>query len=957
MQRMSAVIAILIALVPSLYAEWTVVQTFPIPESASGLAWDGEYLYCGIYGADGGHIYRINPENGDYQLIFTGPQGDAFGLTYDGDYLWTTDHTISINDPAFAMQLDWNGDVLRQFDLPDHYMSGIAYDAGDFWVSTYYDPDGHIYKVDSEGTILQDFPAPDRQPWDLCLENGFLWMADYWGDTLYKMDPTNGQLLESYPSEGVDPAGIVFDGQYMWYCDNGQGFNQDYLYKVDLGGSGTPVITLSFESYDFGNRIIGGTYQTPLTITNSGSGDLEITAITASQPQYSTDFSDPILLPPDESTAIQIDFTPDQYGALPALLTIESNDPLNPVTSVNLNGFGIYPAAEIRVNPPALEYANIRNGAYTARRVQLENQGAEPLVIDQLELDNSHFTLDSQTELPLILATRETAPVRLWFHAETVGSFSGTLSIFSNDADENPVTVDLAATVVAVPVDMGTEYWHLRSNMAGEKIVAMKNFVDLTGDGVAEVLVADNEYHLHCVNGNASGLADIIWTFSSAIPEIGFGSIYQEQGLFVAGDLNGDTVPDVVIGTAWGSRSVFALDGLSGEMLWVYDTHQFGEGGWVYQVNAAYDFNGDSVPDVLAATGDDGSGTGPKSVFCIDGTTGDLIWQNERNMAQASVTPVGDIDDDGIPEVVAGGSANSGNARITLIRGSTGNYIWGFDAGTAAVFALIDIADANGDGQGDFVYGTFNGRIRARSSTNEPIWSYNLGTALITRFDKAVAPDGTEFILPSLTGRSLFPLINAQTGQAAWTFGTGGYILDSSAIPDINGDGHFDVLIGTLNNQMYVLSGIDGTPLYVINHDQPVDQTLALDDVDGSGTPEMALGDRHGWVRTYATGGQTIDVAMEPVMATVPENPAITNYPNPFNPVTTFRYDLPAASPTTLKVYDLNGRLVEILLDEYQPAGQYQLLWDASYLSSGIYLYRLEQGQRILGTGRTVLLK
>ena len=71
---------------------WTIVDSFIVPEGASGLAFDGTDLYCGIYGVDGGRIYRINPNSGAVTPVFVGYQEDAFGLTYDGEYLWTTDH-------------------------------------------------------------------------------------------------------------------------------------------------------------------------------------------------------------------------------------------------------------------------------------------------------------------------------------------------------------------------------------------------------------------------------------------------------------------------------------------------------------------------------------------------------------------------------------------------------------------------------------------------------------------------------------------------------------------------------------------------------------------------------------------------------------------------------------------------------------------------------------------------
>ena len=70
----------------------------------------------------------------------------------------------------------------------------------------------------------------------------------------------------------------------------------------------------------------------------------------------------------------------------------------------------------------------------------------------------------------------------------------------------------------------------------------------------------------------------------------------------------------------------------------------------------------------------------------------------------------------------------------------------------------------------------------------------------------------------------------------------------------------------------------------------------------------------------------------------------LQNYPNPFNPNTTIAYNLPQGSGVNLKVYDITGRLVETLVQGYQPAGSYRVQFGNSQLSSGTYIYVLEAG-------------
>jgi hypothetical protein len=68
------------------------------------------------------------------------------------------------------------------------------------------------------------------------------------------------------------------------------------------------------------------------------------------------------------------------------------------------------------------------------------------------------------------------------------------------------------------------------------------------------------------------------------------------------------------------------------------------------------------------------------------------------------------------------------------------------------------------------------------------------------------------------------------------------------------------------------------------------------------------------------------------------------NYPNPFNPSTTINYSIPNASKVTLSVFNVLGQEVAQLVNESQIAGRYQVSFDASRFSTGVYFYRVEAG-------------
>jgi len=112
----------------------------------------------------------------------------------------------------------------------------------------------------------------------------------------------------------------------------------------------------------------------------------------------------------------------------------------------------------------------------------------------------------------------------------------------------------------------------------------------------------------------------------------------------------------------------------------------------------------------------------------------------------------------------------------------------------------------------------------------------------------------------------------------------------------------------------------------------------------------------------------TLDMAMAPVALGVgtaeaaPTRPALEqNHPNPFNPATMIRFQVPGTGTATLQVFDVAGRLVRTLVQGSLPRGQHQATWDGRddrgfSAPTGIYVYRLDTGGETLSR-RMVLLQ
>ena len=728
-------------------------------------------------------------------------------------------------------------------------------------------------------------------------------------------------------------------------------------------GGGTPEISINPTELDYGIVTVGETEYAGFSISNNGNAELEA---------YFGDITGPgsefvlwgtgtmLFIPPGETVYCDIPYSPQEPGILDAIGTILSNDPLHPEADITLIGDAVNPGPSIFVPESTHNYGLVRLNALTRWFMEIENSGDETLIISSIYSDDDCFFVDQDVSFPINIGVLGSEMVGIWFSPDQPTSYSATISIESNSVDKSIYEVSVTGSSNDADYPIGYTLWNYMIDTSWDNSPKAIDYIsDINGDGVDDVIVCSEDNFIRCFNGNSSGTADVLWDF-----EIYSGNVYSHRGLDIIEDINGDGYQDVIVGTTGGDRSIRAISGKDGTSIWVHDTHEYGGGGWVYQVNCRFDYNGDGHTDVLAATGDDADDTGPKRVYCLDGLTGSSIWERPLGGPVFSVIGIEDCTGDGQPDVLAGASNENETIGYAYgINGATGYTIWTYATTSSSVWALEQIDDVNDDEVSDVIIGDFSGHYYILDTTNgAQIYGGNVGSAIILQLIKLddVNGDGYSDIAVAHSTNSTVQVINGFTGSILWYHSVADQPWNASRIGDVSGDGINDLVVGTLyaNNYAYFLNGVDGSELHSINFGTPVDAIASIPDIVGDNSMEMVAGGRNGALYCYSGGLNTVvSVDNEPNIT----NSILTqNIPNPFSQSTTIQFSRPAecTAHTTIKVYNVIGQLVnETELDPMQNS----YTWDGTDLqgktaSSGVYLYKIVSGS-YSATGKMIYMK
>jgi len=174
-------------------------------------------------------------------------------------------------------------------------------------------------------------------------------------------------------------------------------------------------------------------------------------------------------------------------------------------------------------------------------------------------------------------------------------------------------------------------------------------------------------------------------------------------------------------------------------------------------------------------------------------------------------------------------------------------------------------------------------------------------------------------------------------------------------IADLDGDGTLDIVATGMNQGIVCWYEAPSWTKHIIDSQLYGAYFVEVADMDGDNDLDViATGTTADDVVWYENN---IVVGVENKSTIVPaEYSLYQNYPNPFNPSTTIEYHIQELSLVTIKVYNVLGKEVATLINEYKPAGKYETEFNAANLPSGIYFYKVQAGD-FVETKKMILMK
>jgi Abnormal spindle-like microcephaly-assoc'd, ASPM-SPD-2-Hydin/Protein of unknown function (DUF1573) len=211
---------------------------------------------------------------------------------------------------------------------------------------------------------------------------------------------------------------------------------------IALSGTGTQGgLSANPASIPFGAVIDGASASVPVTLTNTGTAAVSITAHSITGTGFTlTGWTAPASLTPGQTTSFTVTFAPTTAGSKTGSVSITSNAPGSPLV-INLTGSGTASQAAMTINPSPVAFNNINVGSNSTQTVTLTNTGNAALNISAATISGTGYTMNLTA--PKTINAGANTQFTVTFAPTTSGSLAGSILITSNAAG-SPATISLS---------------------------------------------------------------------------------------------------------------------------------------------------------------------------------------------------------------------------------------------------------------------------------------------------------------------------------------------------------------------------------------------------------------------------------------------------------------------------------------------------------------------------------
>lgn len=197
---------------------------------------------------------------------------------------------------------------------------------------------------------------------------------------------------------------------------------------VFMSATANAQLTSSPSSLRFGALNVGQTETLLVSLTNTSQTSVTITAVTASNPEFSTSsLGLPATLVAGESLDVSVNFTPTATGVTGGTITFSRNAS-NPRLSLSVAGGGVS-NDPVSASPASLAFGSVSTGGHSALPVVITNTSSKALTLVSTSVVGSQFAM-SRATFPLTLSAGQSVSLTVTFTPQSTGEFGGSLFIF-----------------------------------------------------------------------------------------------------------------------------------------------------------------------------------------------------------------------------------------------------------------------------------------------------------------------------------------------------------------------------------------------------------------------------------------------------------------------------------------------------------------------------------------------